>query len=273
MSENNVNQVAQTLIEKQVLTVSNGVVKTTSLQIADYFEKQHKNVLRDIQSLDCSKEFNRLNFELVKYTDEKGELRPMYELTKDGFVFLVMGYRGEKAALFKEAYIQAFNLMQDKLFENLKQELLTARPLWQKICRYRPVLTDEEIAKLLDISLFQLQHHLNQMERCGLFSLKNELQHFELETLQIENNSCTDPKALWRLNFLIKQALFFPKASRERTTMIKKIASSAKLSVTTIYRYIEQYEQSGLQGLQRKRRSDRGKPRSKQTKIITANLP
>jgi len=225
MSESSVNQVAQTLIENQVLTVTDGVVKTTSLQIAAYFEKQHKNVLRDIQSLDCSEEFNRLNFEPVKYTDEKGELRPMYNVTKDGFVFLVMGYRGKKAALFKEAYIQAFNLMQDKLavgglqqeqFENLKNELLTARPLWKKIYRYRPVLTDDEIANLLDISLFQLQDILNKMDSSGIGH--DESQKIEIETLQIENDSCNDPKALWRLD-LIKQALFFQKSSRERTTM------------------------------------------------------
>ncbi|HEW97090.1 MAG: hypothetical protein DRR16_23220 [Candidatus Parabeggiatoa sp. nov. 3] len=113
-----VNKVAQTLISKHVLTAKDGVVKTTSLQIAKYFDKRHDNVLRDIQSLDCSREFNALNFEGVKYTDDKGEFRPMYEVTKDGFVFLVMGYRGKKAALFKEAYIQAFNLMQNQFAQD-----------------------------------------------------------------------------------------------------------------------------------------------------------
>lgn len=34
-------------------------------------------------------------------------------MTKDGFTFLVMGYRGKKAAKFKEAYIQRFNAMED----------------------------------------------------------------------------------------------------------------------------------------------------------------
>ena len=33
-------------------------------------------------------------------------------MTRDGFTFLVMGYRGKKAARFKEAYIRRFNEME-----------------------------------------------------------------------------------------------------------------------------------------------------------------
>lgn len=84
----------------------------SSLQVADEFEKEHKNVLADIRNLDCSREFNQLNFQPVKYTDDKGEKRPMYLMTRDGFMFLVMGYRGKKAAAIKEAIIKRFNDME-----------------------------------------------------------------------------------------------------------------------------------------------------------------
>jgi len=40
---------------------------------------------------------------------------PMYEMTRDGFSFLVMGFTGAKAAQFKEAYIEAFNRMEDHI--------------------------------------------------------------------------------------------------------------------------------------------------------------
>jgi len=39
----------------------------------------------------------------------------MYEMTKDGFAFLVMGFTGAKAAAFKEAYINQFNAMETEL--------------------------------------------------------------------------------------------------------------------------------------------------------------
>ncbi|WP_428029530.1 Rha family transcriptional regulator [Ancylobacter sp.] len=42
-----------------------------------------------------------LNFELVDYRDAKGELRPAYEMTRDGFTLLAMGFTGKPARAFK----------------------------------------------------------------------------------------------------------------------------------------------------------------------------
>lgn len=100
---------------QHLVMVSNDRVVTTSLQVAEKFGKLHKNVIRAIKNLDCSEEFNRLNFEPVEYTDAKGEKRIMYYITRDGFAFLVMGFTGKVAAKFKEAYINAFNEMEDIL--------------------------------------------------------------------------------------------------------------------------------------------------------------
>lgn len=72
---------------------------TTSIDVAEKFGKQHKNVLQAILALECSDEFNRLNFQPVKYVDEKGERRPMYHISRDGFSFLAMGFRGKKACV------------------------------------------------------------------------------------------------------------------------------------------------------------------------------
>ncbi|EPI4879975.1 Rha family transcriptional regulator [Salmonella enterica subsp. enterica serovar Newport] len=96
--------------------IHNGKAVTTSRYVAEYFEKRHERVLDKIRSLDCSPEFNEHNFVSVEYTDTKGEKRPMYEMTKDGFVFLVMGFTGKKAARFKEAYIAEFNRMEAELY-------------------------------------------------------------------------------------------------------------------------------------------------------------
>lgn len=51
----------------------NGQAFCSSRQVAEEFGKEHYNVLRDIESLDCSAEFNALNFEAVTYKDAKGE--------------------------------------------------------------------------------------------------------------------------------------------------------------------------------------------------------
>lgn len=99
-----------------IISLSHGQPITTSLKVAEAFGKRHDNVLRKLESLECSKEFNALNFEAVEYVDPKGEKRPAYEMTKDGFIFVVMGFTGKQAAAIKEAYIKAFNEMADKLY-------------------------------------------------------------------------------------------------------------------------------------------------------------
>jgi Rha family phage regulatory protein len=90
----------------------NGRALCDSRQVAERFDKRHANVLRDIEELDCSDEFRRLNFELSSYKNEQNKKMPEMLMTKDGFTFLAMGYRGKKAAKFKESYILRFNQME-----------------------------------------------------------------------------------------------------------------------------------------------------------------
>lgn len=91
---------------------SKGAVFCSSRQVAETFGKRHANVLRDVQELDCSDNFRELNFEFSSYASEQKKKLPLVYMTKDGFTFLVMGYRGKRAAAFKESYIQRFNDME-----------------------------------------------------------------------------------------------------------------------------------------------------------------
>ena len=87
----------------------------TSLDVAETFGKRHDNVLRDIRELGCSSEFRLLNFEESGYTNAQGKKQPMIYMTRDGFTLLVMGYTGDLAMRFKEAYIKQFNAMEVSL--------------------------------------------------------------------------------------------------------------------------------------------------------------
>ena len=89
----------------------------TSRDIAESFEKRHDNVLKDIRELKCSDEFRLLNFEEISYRDSYGKNQKAYYITRDGFTLLSMGYGGEKAVRFKEAYIRQFNNMEKLLHE------------------------------------------------------------------------------------------------------------------------------------------------------------
>ncbi|EDX6361083.1 transcriptional regulator [Salmonella enterica subsp. enterica serovar Ealing] len=100
------------------VTIENGRAVTTSVAVAEYFRKMHKDVLKKIDNLDCSPEFTERNFAPSEYTDSTGRKLPAYQITKNGFVFLVMGFTGKKAAAFKEAYIAEFDRMENELHQN-----------------------------------------------------------------------------------------------------------------------------------------------------------
>lgn len=100
---------------------SNDDIKTTSLIIAEKFSKSHTHVIRDIEKImtQVSDIFNKTNFGLIEVDVKVGfgtRKDKGYELTKDGFIMVVMSYTGAKAFAIKEAYINAFNLMHAKLF-------------------------------------------------------------------------------------------------------------------------------------------------------------
>lgn len=103
------------------------IVRVDSLYVAEFFEKNHTEVLRDIRNIAApnsglSKEFAERNFALGSYKDKQNKKRPCYYLTRDGFTILVMGYTGKKALRFKELYIRRFNEM-----EELIKSLVKAR--------------------------------------------------------------------------------------------------------------------------------------------------
>lgn len=94
---------------KPAVKLVHGKATTTSLKVAEAFGKQHNLVLRAIANLDCSPEFRLCNFAQSSYMNQQGKEQPSITLTKDGFVFLCMGFKGPEAAHWKEKYIQAFN--------------------------------------------------------------------------------------------------------------------------------------------------------------------
>lgn len=173
--------------------------------LAYHFKRNHKNVLRDIGKLrgKCPILFFQLNFEPVEYTDSKGEKRPAYLLTRDGFSLLVMGFTGVEAVHWKIRYIDAFNTLEAAARENqaelaresgyrqgldegrasvapLLDEVrgTTARQFWRlgparkrrlrTAVRYRKMgLGIAAIAKLLDVDNREISNLLDAAEALG----------------------------------------------------------------------------------------------------------
>lgn len=105
-----------------------------SNMVAEIFEKEHKHILRDIRDLleTCSENFSQSNYEPSTYR-VRGKEYPCYNLTRDGFTMLAMGFTGEKAVQFKELYINKFNEM-ERIITSQKMAKLEFKDLTDNIC-------------------------------------------------------------------------------------------------------------------------------------------
>ena len=96
----------------------------TSLDVARVFNKNHQHILRDIDKI--VKDIRRLghlkqlsNFGQLFYKQKLGQgamrNNRVYNLTRDGFSLVAMGFTGEKALDWKLSFIDAFNFMEREL--------------------------------------------------------------------------------------------------------------------------------------------------------------
>ena len=98
---------------------------TTSLKVAEIFEKEHKNVMQSIKNLTAENSAVKKMFVEDSYLNSRNQQQPMYYMNRDGFTLLAMGFTGSKAMEFKLKYIDAFNKMEKQIKEETKFRLPT----------------------------------------------------------------------------------------------------------------------------------------------------
>ena len=112
----------------------NDQVITTSLLVAETFEKEHRNVLKSIRKLMSATNVAVAQmFDETTYVNEQGKEQPMFFMNRDGFTLLAMGFSGEKALKFKVDYINAFNEMEAELKSQQTKQLSAAESLLQSV--------------------------------------------------------------------------------------------------------------------------------------------
>lgn len=101
----------------ELVVMRNRQAVTTSLAVAQAFEKNHKDVLEAIRTKISTAENPALLKMFVEdsYTATNGKRNKMYYMNRDGFTFIAMGFTGRKADEFKLKYIQAFNAMEERI--------------------------------------------------------------------------------------------------------------------------------------------------------------
>lgn len=110
-----VNKTAE-LNTDNLITIQNQQVVTSSLVVAETFEKTHNHVLRDIDALKgVVQNWTDLFYEDSYVHPQNKQTYRMYYMNRDGFTLLAMGFTGKKALQFKIAYINQFNKMEEQL--------------------------------------------------------------------------------------------------------------------------------------------------------------
>ncbi|EAJ5342374.1 Rha family transcriptional regulator [Campylobacter coli] len=166
------------------LEVVDNAVYTTSLSVAEVFNKNHKNIIRKINEFPKDN-FTKLNFELSKYIDSTGRILPCYKITRDAFSLLVMGFTGEKAYKWKIEFIKAFNEMEKRLrnIEYEKHDKLAFRQsLGYKSQLKQQKLKYENEIKALKYDLEQSKNNFKDKLNCIL--AKNGLYAFDFKTFK-----------------------------------------------------------------------------------------
>ena len=115
-----------------IVELAQGRPVVLSTRVADNFEKPHRSLLRDVKTLltdapECAHNFVLTSVDLPM---PKGGFRksPAYNMTRDGFTLLAMGFTGKKALQWKIRYIQAFNAMEQRLLLGRQKESFSPLP-------------------------------------------------------------------------------------------------------------------------------------------------
>ena len=86
-------------MEQIVFKTQKGNAATDTRRVAKAFGKTHGNVLKALDVLGMSSEFNLLNFKQLVYTDSRNRPQRVIEMTDEGYAALVNSFRARRSNL------------------------------------------------------------------------------------------------------------------------------------------------------------------------------
>lgn len=139
----------------ELVYLQNDEAVCSSVDVAEMFEKKHKNVLKNIDNIVAQNSATEKMFHFsTRVAGDNQEHRICY-MNRDGFSLLAMGFNGKKALEWKLKYINAFNTMESILREKSTEAWLETR---QKGKLTRKAETDV-IQKLVEYAKEQGSEH------------------------------------------------------------------------------------------------------------------
>lgn len=105
-----------------MINIVSGQATVNTKQVAEHFKLKggHRYVLSQVRSIIAAShkegdDFGALNYLLSSYISLQNKELECYEMTRDGFSILAMGFTGAEAMKWKKKYLKAFNEMESAL--------------------------------------------------------------------------------------------------------------------------------------------------------------
>ena len=111
----------------ELVYLKNDEAACDSLQVAEKFGKEHKNVLQSIDNLIAENSAVKIMFKISSYKSGNGQSYRKFYMNRDGFSLLAMGFTGKEALEWKLQYIRAFNQMENFIREKSTQMWVETR--------------------------------------------------------------------------------------------------------------------------------------------------
>ena len=213
----------------ELVYLKNDEAVCDSLQVAEKFGKEHRNVLRAIddllETLLKIEQPSKL-FIASKRKADDGQYHRMYLMNRDGFSLLVMGFTGREALEWKLQYIRAFNQMENFIREKSTQMWIETR----KAGKFTRKAEVDTIQKLVEYAKEQGSSHA-EMLYMTYSKLANKMagitKREEATVMQLNNLSLMENIILHEVNLGIVKGKPYKeiyKDCRKRLEAVKDLA-------------------------------------------------
>ena len=164
-------------MENELVIMHDQQAVTTSLKVAEVFDKKHQHVMEAIRKLTVENSTVKKMFAESTYVNSRGQEWPMFYMNRDGFTLLAMGFTGKKAMEFKLKYIEAFNKMESYI----KKQQQFALP--QTFGEALQLAADQQ--KLIEKNQPKVDYYDEQMRNPGLMTVTEIAKDFGLSATKL----------------------------------------------------------------------------------------
>ena len=237
------------MYENLGLVVMDSKVVVSSRTVAEVFEREHFNVLQSVKNLECSENFRALNFQASSYLTEQKREMPEFLITRKGFVLLAMGFTGAKATAFKEEYIEAFEVMEERLKNpyavKIPQSFPEALRAYANECEQRALAEAQRDEAIRTKAWIGTRREATAMATASAEKRRAEILAQEKEALAEQVGDSTNYKSVkslhWLLDFFADSKGMWSAVGKKLKTISDEMGYDVRQIEHSDYGYVNAY--------------------------------